>query len=61
METIAEQITRILQSEDTVSCPNALHNWVEIMKLKTNQYMRKCAKCNREQEYKEKQWVWING
>ena len=66
MEKVAQQITRILQQEDSVRCSNALHAWVEILNLKEDKYTRKCVKytrkcvkCSSEQEYKGGKWEWI--
>ena len=59
METVAEQITRILEQDHSVRCSNALHKWVEVMMMKENRFLRKCVKCENSQEYKEGKWGWI--
>ena len=45
--------------DSVMACSNGLHQWLDVLLLNQDRYLRQCISCKRYQEHVNKKWIWV--
>ena len=48
-----------IEVESVMACSNGMHEWLDVLLLNQDRYIRQCMECKRYQENVNNKWIWV--